>query len=183
MATIIGIVGERLAGKDTVADYLASHYEAFHIKYSQILDEILEILDLPKSRRNEIDLGMAMRSAFHEGVLWGAIRKRITVSSAQLKVISSIRFQDEFDSARSLGAKMIYVTAPEQILYERFLQRKEKADDSRLSAQEFANLDKEPTEVKIAHLGSQCDFTIQNTGTLPELYERVDGIIDTIKRG
>ncbi len=174
---ILGIVGQRLAGKDTAGDYLVKKYGAFHVKYSMVLDEILDILDLPKSRRNEIDLGMGIRSAFHEGVLWGAVRKKISQSAAGFKVISGIRFQDEFDNAKALGARMIYVTAPQEILYERFLKRREKADDSTLSAQEFAKLENEPTEVKIAYLGSQCDIKIDNTGTLEELYAKIDGII------
>jgi hypothetical protein len=114
---ILGIIGERLAGKDTVGDYLKDKYQAFHIKYSNILDEILDILDQPKSRRNEIDIGMSMRAVFHEGVLNTAIKKKIMSATQDVRVVNGIRFQDEYDTIKTLGAKFIYVTAPQELLY------------------------------------------------------------------
>ncbi len=181
MAVILAIVGERLAGKDTVGKYLEEKYGAFQIKYSHILDEILDILDQPKSRRNEIDLGMAMRSVFHEGVLNPAVRKKVLSSDKALRVINGIRFLDEFETARALAARFLYVTAPQELLYQRFLARQEKADDSSLSAQEFAALENEPTEAKIPQLGARCDFKIDNIGTLAELYDSVDKIMKQLK--
>lgn len=177
---IIGIVGQRLAGKDTVGEYLVKKYGAFHIKYSNILDEILDILDQPKSRRNEIDLGMAMRSVFHEGVLNAAIKKKLQNVKENFRVVNGIRFMDEFETIKSLGAKLIYVTAPQEILYERFLKRSQKADDNTLSAQEFAALESESTEVKIPQLDALCDFTINNVGSLEDLYKEVDNVIEKI---
>jgi dephospho-CoA kinase len=177
---IIGLIGARLSGKDTIAKYLEQNFQAFHIKYSHILDEILDILDQPKSRRNEIDIGMAMRSVFHEGVLNTAIKKRILNSNAKVKVINGIRFEDEFETAKTLGAKFIYITAPQDLLYKRFLERNQKPDDSTLTAQEFAALEKEPTENKISQLGEKADFKIENTGSLEELYAEVEKIINLI---
>jgi dephospho-CoA kinase len=174
-------VGERLAGKDTVGDYLQERYGAFHIKYSNILDEMLDILDQPKSRRNEIDLGMALREIFKEGVLNAAIKKKVLEAAQDLKVVNGIRFQDEFDTVKSLGAKFVYITAPQEVLYQRFLKRNQKADDNSLTAQEFANLENEPTEIKISQLGAQADFKIENTGTLEDLYKKVDEIIGSME--
>jgi dephospho-CoA kinase len=177
---IIGLIGERLSGKDTVAKYLEDKYKAFHIKYSYILDEILDILDQPKSRRNEIGIGMAMRSVFHEGVLNSAIKKRILNSQAKLKVINGIRFVDEYETVKALGAKFIYITAPQDLLYKRFLVRGQKADDSSLTAKEFAALENEPTEIKISQLGEKADFKIENVGSLKELYEKLVEILKTL---
>lgn len=181
MPKIVGIIGQRLSGKDEIGEYLVKKYGAYHIKYSNILDEILDILDMPKSRRNEIDVGMAMRAAFHEGVLNRAIKKKIAQAKNNVKVINGIRFLDEFENAKNMGAKFIYVTAPQDILYQRFLSRNQKADDMSLSAREFANLENEPTETKIADLGKQCDFKIENTASLEELYQKVDEIMENIK--
>ena len=64
MSLVLGIIGERFAGKDTVAEYLVKKYKAFQIRHSLILDEILNILDLPISRRNEMDIGAAIRSKY-----------------------------------------------------------------------------------------------------------------------
>lgn len=180
MPKILGIIGQRLSGKDTVGEYLKTKHAAYHIKYSNILDEILDILDQPKSRRNEIDIGMAMRSVFHEGVLNAAIKKKVLAATQDVRVVNGIRFQDEFDTMQSLGAKFLYITAPQDILYQRFLSRREKTDDNSLSAQEFAALENEPTEIKISQLGARADFKIENVGSLEELYEQVDFVIKAL---
>ncbi len=177
---IIGLVGEKLAGKDVVAEYLEKKYGAFYIKYSTILDEILNILDLPVSRRNEIDLGAGLREAFKRSVLWGAVKKKVLESSADLKVIGSIRLEDEFESARSLGAKVLYVTAPIDLRYQRALVRREKTDDGQQTFEQFIAQEQEWTEAGIPELGKKADFRIENVGTVEELYGKIDEILSTV---
>jgi dephospho-CoA kinase len=178
---IIGLIGEKLSGKDTVAKYLERKYEAEHIRHSQLLDEMLEILDLPKSRRNEIDLGMGLRRTFGDGILGKALAKRVGASTAPMIVINGIRFQDEVDNARKLGAKIIYITAPEEVRYERFLARKEKTDDASGGLKEFQDQEQEPTEIGIPGLGGQADFRIDNTGTSEKLNFEIDLLVTNLK--
>ncbi|MEK7161837.1 MAG: hypothetical protein AAB729_04070 [Patescibacteria group bacterium] len=61
---IVGLVGEKLAGKDTTANHLVAKYGAGHFRFTHILDAILEDLDMPISRKNEIDLGLSLRKIF-----------------------------------------------------------------------------------------------------------------------
>src|SRR3989344_9270058 len=93
---IIGLVGEKLAGKDEAAKYLVKKYGAFHIKFSHLLDEILDILDIPKTRRNEIDLGLGLRRVFGADVLYHSLKKRALASKENMVVINGIRM-DEFE--------------------------------------------------------------------------------------
>lgn len=178
---ILGLIGEKLSGKDTVAKYLETKYGAAHIRHSQLLDEILEILDLDKSRRNEIDLGMGLRKTFGDGILGKALAKRVKESKAEMIVINGIRFQDEIQNAHALGAKIIYITAPEETRYKRFMERSEKTDDASGSAEEFKKQEHEPTEVQIPSLGSQADFKIENIGTLDGLNAQIDTIVNNLK--
>jgi dephospho-CoA kinase len=180
MKLVLGLTGEKLGGKDTVADYLVKSHGAFHVRHSHLLDEILNILGLPVSRRNEIDLGMGLRRTFGEGVLGKAIKKRVEDSTSSLVVMNGIRFQDELENAKTVNAKIIYVTAPEAIRYERFLRRQEKADDARQTIEQFRQQEQEPTEVGIPALGAQADFKIENTGSLEELYKKVDDIVSQL---
>src|SRR3990167_5334633 len=107
---IIGLVGEKLAGKDEAAKYLVKKYGASHIKFSHLLDEILDILDMPKTRRNEIDLGLGLREVFGADVLYGALKKRVSAADVNMIIINGIRM-DEFDKiVKDLGAKTIYIT-------------------------------------------------------------------------
>lgn len=178
---ILGLVGERLAGKDSVAQYLVEKYGAFHIRYSAVMDEVLDILDLPRSRRNEMDVSNAMRQTFHTNVWWDAVKKKVLASTAPIVVINGNRFKDEYEAAKGIGTKMIYITAPHELLYERFVKRQEKVDDNKMTPEQFMNLDNEPTERQIPLLGAQADFRIENTGTLEELYKKVDEIIAKLK--
>ena len=174
---ILGLIGEKLGGKDTVAEFLVAKHGATHIRHSHILDEILQILNIPISRRNEIDLGMALRQAFGDGILSRALARRVRSIQNDMVIINGIRFPEELDNARSLGAKIIYVTAPSGARYARFLKRQEKTDDASQSLEEFTNQEQEPTEINIPSLGSQADYKLENTGTLEDLYKKVDELI------
>ena len=175
---IIGLVGEKLAGKDTVAEFLVKNYGAFHIKFSHILDEIIDILDMPKTRRNEIDLGLGLREVFGPSALYKALKKRIEISTEPKVVINGIRM-DEFDKiVKELGAKTIYVTAPLEVRFARYLKRHEKVDDGKMNFEEFAKQDREElTEKDIPQIGARANYKIENTGSLEELNGKVKEII------
>lgn len=175
---IIGLVGEKLAGKDTVADYLVKKHRAFHIKFSKLLDEILDILDMPKTRRNEIDLGLGLRDVFGPEALYHSLKKRVLEAGALVVVINGIRM-DEFDKIiKDLGARTIYITAPLELRFERYQNRHEKADDGKMNLEEFARQDREErTEKGIPELGMRAEYHIDNSGTLEELYAKVSNIV------
>lgn len=108
---IIGLVGEKFAGKDTAANYLVSKYNAGHFRFSHILDAILEELNLEISRKNEVSLGLALRKVFGEHVLVDALEQRVRRSISGYPVVNGIRM-DELPVVKSWGAKIIYITAP-----------------------------------------------------------------------
>lgn len=177
---IIGLIGERFAGKDEAADYLVQKHDAAHIKYSHVLDEILEELDLPITRRNEIDLGMALRKTFGENVLWGGMLKRIKQTWAGIVVINGIRFENEFKNVKDMGGKIIYITAPQNLLFERSKQRKEKEDDGEISMENFIKLENEATEIGIPDLGKKADYKIENLGKIEDLTNQISKILKQI---
>jgi len=179
MKLIIGLVGEKLAGKDTAANYLEQKFGAFHTRFTHILDKILGELNLPISRRNEIDLGLGLRNIFGNKVLGSAVIKRALGADQSLIVINGIRM-DEMEDIKKIGAKIIYVTAPAEIRFQRYQHRHEKADDGQMNFQKFEEQEKEATEVGIPALGAKADFRIDNVGTLDELYKKVDEVIDKL---
>jgi dephospho-CoA kinase len=179
MKKYIGLVGEKLAGKDTVANYLVESHGAFHVRFTHVLDEILTALDLPVSRRNEIDLGLGLRKVFGDGVLGQAVVKRAQASEKDLVVINGIRM-DEMKNMQEIGAKVIYITAPLEVRYERYKTRHEKADDGVMSFEQFKEQEQEPTEIGIPELGKQADFKIENAGTVEELQEKVEEVLKSI---
>jgi dephospho-CoA kinase len=174
---IIGLVGEALSGKDTIAAYLAEKYGAVNMRYSNILDDILTILDQPLSRENESELALSLRVLFGNGVLAPALKKRAMNSGAPIVVLNGIRMQDEIADVKSYGATVVYVTAPEEIRYQRFLQRREKADDGRQTLAEFRIKQLKATETSVPSVGTQADYHINNIGSLETLHQAVDEII------
>lgn len=180
MKKVIGILGEKFSGKDETANYLVKKYGAFHVRFSHPLDEILNSLSLPVSRRNEIDLGRGLRQVFGEHVLLNAIVERVKKSGSELVVVNGIRY-DEFAPIKDLGALMVYVTAPAELRFTRFQTRQEKADDASMDFGQFLEQEKEWTERDIPSLGQQADFKLENTGSLDELYKKIDEIISRIK--
>ena len=177
MALILGLTGEKLGGKDTVAEFLVAKFGAVHIRHSTVLDEILNILDIPVSRRNEIDLGMAIRGRFGPGILNKAVAKRLRESKASLIVLNGIRFPEELQNAKDLGATILYVTAPTEVRFKRFLKRQEKADDAMQTLEEFVHQEQEPTEVQIPSIGGKADIRIDNNDSLEQLYATVEVIV------
>jgi dephospho-CoA kinase len=178
---IIGLVGEKLAGKDTVANYLVDKHNASHFRFAHILDAILEELNLEISRKNEIDLGLGLRKIFGEHVLVNALEQRVRRSLSSYRVVNGIRM-DELDEVKSWGAKIIYITAPLEIRFPRYQQRHEKIDDGEMDLEHFKLQEQEgPTEMKIPELGQTADFRIDNIGTIEELYGKVDGILKKLK--
>jgi dephospho-CoA kinase len=178
---IIGLVGEKLSGKDTLANFLVEKYGAFHIKFSTLLDEMLYILDLPLSRRNEIDLGLGLRKIFGEEVLYKALCKRSLEAKENISVINGLRMEEQTRMITDMPAKIIYVTADPKIRYERFMNRHEKTDDGKMTYQEFLQQEKERTEIGIPALGKKADFKIVNEGSVEKLYEKVEKIIKELK--
>ncbi len=178
MKLLLGIVGEQFSGKDTIADYLQAKHGAFHIRQSHILDEILNVLGLEISRRNEIDLGMALRKVFGTHTVGNAVAKRLAQATEPLQVVQGIRFQEELDIVKRFGGKIIYITATPEIRYERSKQRKEKVDDQENSFEDFLKIEQaEPTETGIAGLGQQANYKINNIGDLENLYQKVEDIL------
>lgn len=176
MSLVLGVIGERSSGKDTLSDYLVEKYGAFAISHSKILDEILDILDLPISRRNEIDLGMALRAPFGEGVIAQALRKRVLKETNEVIVIQSIRFPHEVENVRSLNGHLIFIEAPLELRYNRARKRQEKADD-KITFEQFQAMQQEPTEIGIAALKKDAKFVINNDGALEHLYQQIDEVM------
>jgi dephospho-CoA kinase len=177
---VLGLIGQRLAGKDSAAEHLANKYGALHLKFSQLLDEILKILNLPISRRNEIDLGLGLRSVFGKSVLGPAIFKRAQTATEKLIVISGIRM-DEIKDLETLNPILIYISAPPETRFERYLKRHEKADDGVMNFEQFQAQEQELTEIGIPELAKQAKFNIENTGSLSDLHQKLDQLIGNLK--
>lgn len=178
---IIGLVGEKLAGKGTIAEYLSLHYQAKVYRMSGILDDILLRLHLPIERKTQIDLVLALREKFGEDILAQVLKKDIEADPAPLIVIDGIRMPQEVEIFKKLpGFLLIGVTAPRKLRFERMKSRQEKLDEQTMDFQEFCRIEKEsPTEISIKSLGRKAKVKIANLSTFKELYQKTEREIIT----
>lgn len=178
MSVIIGLIAQKLAGKDTVAEYLIQKYGAVSYAGGHILNDILVVLGQEVSRENETKLAVNLRQAFGEEVLNSAILNRLQASQAELKLINGIRRPKEFVQAQEAGVRTVYIYASPEVRFARYKSRQEKIDDGLLSFPEFVQQDEQsPTEKDIVTIGEQSEFRLENNGEIVDLYAQVDELI------
>ena len=66
---ILGLVGPLASGKDTVKKYLADKYKAENCRFSTILRDVLNRIEVPVGRQNLQNLSTILRKNFGEDVL------------------------------------------------------------------------------------------------------------------
>lgn len=177
--TIIGIIGPKAAGKDTIANYILARHPGGSHRFAEILDDILISLSLPITRENEVKL-VHLRDVFGPNTLPKALAKKISAENNDLVLITGIRFQNELDFIRSYPSnKVIYVDSDLKNRYERQITRRQKADDM-ISYEKFIETERARTEVEIEPLKAQADFVVENNGSQEQLYEQVDRILQGI---
>ena len=169
----LGLVGERGAGKSTVArlifEILNKHNRTVAaLKSSDVLGETLDLWYLEKTTQNLQKLGRAMRDTYGLDAIPNVMRQRMTQATADLVMWDGIRwFGDEVLIRETKPSALLYVTTRAPLRYERLMERREKAEekrDSPVSFEEFLEVEKQENEKDIPVIGSRADFLIVNNG-------------------
>lgn len=177
---IIGIIGPKASGKETIAQYIAKKYAGKFHSHSEILTDVLDVLGLEHSRENEDKL-FSLRQTFGPTVLTNALNKKIRAENAALQVVTGIRFQSELENIRSYpNNKVIFVDAPLELRYARQKSRVQKADDQTMTFERFEQQEHHETQLHIAELGKQADFHILNDEDQANLDAQIDDIMKKI---
>jgi dephospho-CoA kinase len=180
---VLGLIGEKGAGKGTVSKYLIDKYGAAHFGTSIILKRTIDDLHLPVTRENLIKLALVLKEGFWPSVVIDALITDIEGSDSQLVIADGIRmFGDVEPFKKKYGENfhLIYVTAPLKIRYERTKSRGEKAEEKNLSFEQFLIEEGRLTEVSIHEIGAKAEFTLDNSQGPENLIvqaERLMGII------
>jgi dephospho-CoA kinase len=175
---VIGIIGSKGAGKDTLAEHLSKVFRAGHHSHSEIYHDILKILKLPESRMNLIRL-VELRKVFGENVLINALNKKLKENKKEIQIVTGIRFQNELDNVRTFEKNFaIYIDAPIEKRFERMKQRGKYNDDS-AGYDEFVKVESAETEIHIPELGKQADFKLSNDDDLQSMYTKAEEAINS----
>lgn len=177
MAQIIGLVGEKGGGKGTfmkTLQKLAPDKTITTVKFSDTLNEGLDIFALPRTRKNQQDLAVALIQFFGEGTLTQAVKKKVLSQEADIVVVDGIRWMSDYEMVNSIeGNLLVYITADVDTRYERMKERKEKEGEADMSYEQFMSEEKAENEIYIPEIGKHAHFTIENNDGLDEFEKKV----------
>ncbi len=180
---VIGLIGEKGSGKGSVAKLLMEKYGAQHFGTSVILKKIADEVHLPQTRDNLIKLALVLKDGFWPGIVIDAMISEIEKSGSALVIADGIRMHGDvepFWDKYGENFKLVYVTAPLNIRFERTRLRKEKVGEENTDFRQFIEEEGRLTEVSIAEIGKMADYKIDNSGSLPELEKQIIDIMDKI---
>jgi len=179
MQIVIGIVGEKGAGKQTLVDYLidSSKAKICHMRFSDLLKDTLTLWNLPHSRSNFQQTAIIFNKTFGDGTLSRAIRKRVENEPSQIVVLDGVRWLSDEELIRSFpNSLMIYITASAEVRFARLKKRNEKIGEAEMNFDQFLEEEKVQTETLIPQIGQRCDIRIDNNGTFEDLQNEVKKI-------
>jgi len=181
---VIGMVGKAGAGKDTTADWLCRRYEfskvAFADPLKKSVKELFMLSDLEAFDRVEREKVLSdfdpwsprklyqfvgtelLRNQFDENIWVKLLNKKIHMMNSNRIVISDCRFPNEEKYIRELGDKDGYKTAIIEVV--------------RTGHNGNVGLKGHASESHVLN----SDYKIENTGSLEDLYHKVDEIMNAL---
>jgi dephospho-CoA kinase len=182
MPLVIGLVGRIGSGKTTVSKYLQDNHGAKEHRFSQILMDILDRLYLPHERAHLQNLGKSLRAELGEDVIVNAFKMDLEKDQSDILIVDGIRYENEVELLKGFkNSFLIFVAAQPEIRYQRAVARGEKGE-AEITYEQFLESEEAETEKHIEAIRGSADYIIDNSGTLDELYKKVEGIIEVLKR-
>jgi len=180
---IVGLIGEKGAGKGTVADYLLEKYGAVHFGTSKILRRTLEDLHLPVTRDNLIKLALVLKEGYGPSVIIDSLIQDMEVSDADLIIADGIRMHGDvepFQKKYGENFYLVYVTADLRLRFERTKARKEKEGEEHATLEQFLEEEGKLTEISIHEIGRGAQFKMNNNSTAEELKRQTDEMMEKL---
>jgi len=173
MRQLIGITGLMGSGKSVAAAHLTEKYGFVHMSISSKMREISQELDLEITRDLLQGIGKFFRK-FDEDVWIKYLVKKIQASSDSI-VVDDIRRRNELDLLKSLGFIFIRIESSSKVRKMRIETRMNK----KIPVQDWRRWAKHLTEIQVTQL--PVDYTIKNNGTMKELKDKIDKIINRLQ--
>lgn len=180
---IIGLAGEIASGKDVTKKYLEINYGASCHRFSTILRDILNRLYLPIKRENMQDVSTFLRQRFGEDLLAKIITEDVKNDPHEIVVVDGIRREADIVYLRKLsGFTLVKIEVDARLRYERLIKRKENADDTNKTYEQFLADGQKETELEIPKVMATANYCLNNNGSLKELYSQIEKIIIDLEK-
>lgn len=180
---VVGLIGEKGAGKGTVADYLIEKYGAVHYGTSKILRRTLEDLHVPVTRDNLVKLALVLKEGYGPSIIIDSLIQDMEKNGSNIIIADGIRMHGDVEPfRRKYGSDfyLVYVTADLKIRYERTKARKQNSGEDEATLEQFLEEEGRLTEVSIHEIGKKAEFTLNNNGTAESLKQQTDEMIKKI---
>lgn len=183
-SAVIGLVGEKGSGKGTVAQYIVRKYHASHYQFSDPLNDALKRFHLPNTRENLVQLALFLREHFGGDILGSILFVDVQNDPAPIIVLDGIRYWDEVKILSKLPKfVLVSVSAPAKKRFERVIVRGEKADESKLTYEEFMKEHEFETEREIPEIMKKAKWFLKNHNGFPELFEQIEEFMRKFQNG
>lgn len=181
---IIGITGSLGAGKGTVVEYLKQRGFT-HYSVSGELKRMLDEKGLPAERKNLSAMADELAEKYDGGIL-EVIYKNIKQSGELNVILESIHRESEAVYLKSVGAVILGVDANTKVRYERAVKRQEGEKDNVTYEQFLQDIEREEEgkgdgTPNIRAVLKGADAILHNDGSLEELYQQIEVIVNKIK--
>lgn len=183
MKIILGFAGEIAGGKGTAAKYLIEKYGSGYYRFSTILRDLLKRLHLEESRENTQKISTVLRQNFGEDILSRVISEDVASDKNKIIAVDGVRRLSDIRYLKSLpGFRLVYIEADIRKRYERIVKRGENVDDRNKTFEQFRKDNEGEAEAQIKGLKSHAGFVVDNNGTVEQLYEKIDRIVEKCKK-
>lgn len=183
---IIGITGTLGAGKGTIVNYLTGKKGFAHYSVRAYITEEILRQKLTVDRDNMVSIANELRAAHSPSYIVEQLYEQ-ALGSQKNCIIESIRTPGEVDTLKTKGNFYLFaVDAPAEIRYQRITQRASETDN--VSFETFIENEKremqsaDPNKQNISRCIEMADFIFENYGSIEELQEKVDAVIEIIKK-
>lgn len=181
---IIGITGTLGAGKGTVVEYLVKNKSFKHFSARNFLIEEIEKRGLENNRDSMVNVANNLREKFGPGYIAEELFKRASESNDNA-VIESLRTIGEIETLRKKGSfTLLAVDADSKIRYMRISTRGTSTDNvsfEKFLADEQREMEStDPNKQNLSQCIERADFVINNNGSLEELNEKIEKILQII---
>jgi len=181
---ILGITGTNGAGKGVVVDYLAMQKGFTHYSARELLIEEIKKRSMPINRESMILVSNDLRANNSPSYVVEELYKK-ALQYNKNAVIESIRVPGEVEFLKSKdNFYLIAIDADLEQRYKRVQFR--KSDTDKVSFDEFVEIEnkemdnKDQNKQNIRKVIEMANYTITNNGTLEELHQQIETIIQDI---
>lgn len=175
---ILGLTGHPSCGKDTIAEWFIEHRDFAHISTSDLLREYIQENNLGGiDRENMSAVGTRLRAEKGPDFL---VKQALERNASAKLIISGIRALPEAEAIQRAGGKILVVTAPLEVRYERAKQRGRIGDDVSFEAfvaiEEKESSNSNPNAQNVNAIAAMADIVINNDKTLEDLYQTLESL-------